>query len=72
MAAAWLIFVGWHGGVGRQSKSSNIVSRHAGYWLDIHAVLQGGGGKCAEQIVESDIERVHLGQNIFRLMACVL
>ena len=42
-------------GVGVQGEACGEVAEHAGYRLDIHAVLEGNGSKGVAEIMESDL-----------------
>ena len=42
-------------GIGVQGEASGEVTQHAGYRLDIHAVLQRDGCEGVAEIVESDL-----------------
>ena len=42
-------------GIGVQGEASGEVTQHAGYSLDVHAVLQGDGGEGVTEVMESDL-----------------
>ena len=42
-------------GVGVQGEACGEVAEHAGYRLDIHAVLEGNGSKGVAEVMESDL-----------------
>ena len=42
-------------GVGAERETCVIVPQHTGDRLDVHAILQGQGGKGVSQIVEADV-----------------
>ena len=50
-------------GVGVQGETGGEVAQHAGYRLDVHAVLQGDGGECVAEVVESDLWDPGSGQH---------
>lgn len=42
-------------GIGSEHKPDVVVSQHGGDRLDVHAGLEGQGGKCMAQVVESEM-----------------
>ena len=42
-------------GIGVQGEPSGEVAQHAGYGLDVYAVLQGQGGEGVAEVMESDL-----------------
>ena len=52
-------------GIGVQGEACGEVAQHAGYRLDVHAVLQGDGGEGVAEIVEPDLWDPGSGQHSF-------
>ena len=46
---------GCHTCIGVQGEACGEVAEHAGYRLDIHAVLEGNGSKGVAEVMESDL-----------------